>query len=312
VEAGRRYGIPVTGTVAHSFIQAFANELEAFRAFAGLYPDTTLLVDTYDTPAAVETVIALARELGADFRVRAIRLDSGDLLALSRDARRRLDAAGLPEVRIIASGGLDEWKIDRLMRAKAPIDAFGVGTDMLVSTDAPALDIAYKLTFYDGQGRMKFSPGKRNLPGSKQVFRRYRNNRAIGDVLARHNENLRGRPLLETVMVDGRRAGRRSALADIREKTRDAIAQLPSRFRTLRPSATTYPVAVSAALARFEEEAARGIVAALGDSREEPRSAAAGFCPLCGGPVEEEHGVFRCVRCGQVVETCCEGAPLAP
>lgn len=312
VEAGRRYGIPVTGTVAHSFIQAFPNELEAFRAFSGLYPDTTLLVDTYDTPAAVETVIALARELGSDFRVRAIRLDSGDLLALSRDARRRLDAAGLPDVRIIASGGLDEWKIERLMRARAPIDAFGVGTDMMVSTDAPALDIAYKLTSYDGEGRMKFSPGKRNLPGSKQVFRRYRNDRAIGDVLARYDEKLRGRPLLETVMVDGRRTGRRPSLAEIRKERRDAIAQLPSRFRTLRPAATAYPVTVSARLARFEEETARRIAAALGERHKEPRSAATGFCPLCGGPVDEEHGVFRCVRCGQMVETCCEGAPLAP
>lgn len=276
-----------------------------------------------DTPAGVETVIALARELGSAFRIRAIRLDSGDLLELSREARRRLDAASLREVRIVASGGLDEWKIERLVRDGAPIDAFGVGTDMLVSTDAPALDIAYKLTSYDGLGRMKFSPGKRSLPGRKQVFRQYDDNRAVGDVLARQDEALPGRPLLESVMVGGRRVRARIPLAEIRRTARNAIAELPPGLRSLRGPEMPYPLAISARLAKFEAATARRIAltakkgratASKGprpDADASPRTESIQTCPFCGGLVREEHGVFRCSQCGQVVETCCEGAPPA-
>lgn len=169
--AGARFGIPVAGTMAHSFVQAFDTEAEAFRAYARLYPETILLVDTYDTPAGVRRVAALARELGPDFRVRGVRLDSGDLLALSREARAILDAAGLPSVQILASGGLGKDGIAALLAAGAPIDAFGVGTAMGVSADAPALDIAYKLAAYAGLGRTKLSAGKRTLPGQAGVPR---------------------------------------------------------------------------------------------------------------------------------------------
>lgn len=331
VQAGRRYGIPVTGTVAHSFIQAFPNELEAFRAFSRVYPDTTLLVDTYDTPTGVENVIALAAESGPEFRVRAIRLDSGDLLELARDARRRLDAAGLQEIRIVASGGLDEWKIERLLALGAPIDAFGVGTDMLVSTDAPALDIAYKLASYDGEGRMKLSPGKRNLPGRKQVFRQFARNVPSGDVIARHDENLPGRPLLEPVMLGGRRTRSRASAASVRTRAMEAIAELPVQMRALTPAETRYPVAVSGELARFAARTAGRLTAAVAKNPpappETPRRGAAvaegrngqpeaqtepDLCPICGGPVVEEHGVFKCTFCGQVVESCCEGVPPPP
>ena len=259
VLAGKVYGVPVTGTMAHSYVQAHeGGELDAFRAFAGLYPETVLLVDTYDTLAGVDRVIALARELGDGFRVKAIRLDSGDLAELARAARGRLDAAGLERVGIFASGGLDEHKIARLVAAGAPIDGFGVGTGMGVSRDAPDFDVVYKMTSYAGTGRLKLSPGKPILPGRKQVFRRRQEGRAAGDVLARESEELEGRaapgrPLLRQVMAGGERlpAGR-VGLEESRAHARREIAELPPRIRSLEPCSEPYPVAVSAELRAYE------------------------------------------------------------
>ena len=171
VLAGKLYGVPISGTMAHSYIQAHSDEAEAFAAYARLYPETVLLVDTYDTLAGVRQVIELARRLGGDFQVQAIRLDSGDLAGLARQSREMLDAAGLERVRIFASGGLDEYAIAELVGHNAPVDAFGVGTSMGVSSDVPDLDIAYKLAQYAGEGRIKLSSGKPILPGAKQVFR---------------------------------------------------------------------------------------------------------------------------------------------
>jgi nicotinate phosphoribosyltransferase len=252
--AGARHGIPVAGTMAHSFVQAFGSEAEAFRAFARLYPETILLVDTYDTPEGVRRVVALARELGPDFRVRGVRLDSGDLLALSREARAILDAAGLGRLQVFASGGLDETRIAALLAAGAPIDAFGVGTEMSVSADAPALDIAYKLTRYAGEGRTKLSAGKRILPGRKQVFRAMAAGVAAGDVIARAEEELPGEPLLRPMMRGGRRLAPRPALAAIRAEAAGRVAALPARLRGLAPAEPPYPVALSPALAAHERE----------------------------------------------------------
>lgn len=251
VFAGWAYGVPIAGTMAHSFVQAHDDELEAFRAFARAYPETTLLVDTYDTLEGVRKVVRLAAELGTEFRVRAVRLDSGDLAALASGARAILDAAGLERVEIFASGGLDEHEIADLVARGAPIDGFGVGTAMGVAADAPALDIAYKLTSYAGTGRLKTSPGKAILPGRKQVFRLERDGIAAGDVVARHDERHPGRPLLEPVMADGRRleAGRVS-LDQVRERAREETARLPERLRALEPADPPYPVEISAALAR--------------------------------------------------------------
>lgn len=255
VLAGRRFGLPLAGTMAHSYVQAHDSETEAFRAFAGLYPDSVLLVDSYDTLEGVRRVIALAQELGEAFRIRAVRLDSGDLGALARDARALLDAAGLQRVEIFASGGLDETRIAALLAAGAPIDGFGVGTAMGVSEDAPGLDIAYKLCDYAGRGRLKLSPGKPILPGRKQVFRRERDGEADGDTIARAEERLPGQPLLRPVMRAGRRlpAGRES-LEQMRARARAEIAALPARLRALDPAEPPYPVAVSPALRRLAEE----------------------------------------------------------
>jgi nicotinate phosphoribosyltransferase len=257
VQAGSQYRIPVAGTVAHSFIEAFPTEMEAFRAFSHLFPQTTLLVDTYDTLAGVEAVIALARELGSAFKVQSIRLDSGDLLEFSIEARRMLDSAGLGKVRIFASGGLDEWKVDRLVRAGAPIDAFGVGTDMIVSSDAPAFDIAYKLCEYAGTGRMKLSTGKRNFPGRKQVFRHFVDAQATADTIARQSEILPGRPLLECAMSKGNRTRISLCLPAIRSRTAALIAELPQHLQGLDRSATPFPVEISGELTAYEAHVRR-------------------------------------------------------
>jgi nicotinate phosphoribosyltransferase len=255
VAAGQAYGLRVAGTLAHSYIQAHDDEYHAFRAFARLYPDTTLLVDTYDTLDGVGKVVDLARELGPEFRVSAVRLDSGDLCKLAFDTRRILDAAGLQRVGIFASGGLNEDEIARHMAAGAPIDGFGVGTDMGVARDAPALDIAYKLVEYAGRGRVKLSPGKAILPGRKQIFRVERKGLADHDVLGRHDEVDRGRPLMRQVMKDGVRLPEaRVSLAEARECARRELDRLPARVRHIEPAQPPYRVDISAALEADREK----------------------------------------------------------
>jgi nicotinate phosphoribosyltransferase len=232
VAAGQTYGLRVAGTLAHSYIQAHDDEYDAFRAFVKLYPDTVLLVDTYDTLDDVRKAVDLAKELGSEFRVSAVCLDSGDLGELAFDARRILDEAGLHRVGIFASGGLNEDEIARLVAAGAPITGFGVGTDMGVSRDAPALDIAYKLVEYAGRGRLKLSPGKAILPGRKQIFRLEANGLADHDVLARHDEAADGRPLLRQVMKNGARLPEgRVSINDARECARRELDWLPKRVR---------------------------------------------------------------------------------
>ena len=257
VLAGRVYGLDVTGTMAHSYVQAHDEEMEAFRAFARLYPGTTLLVDTYDTLEGVRKVVRLAGELGVGFAVRAIRLDSGDLVRLAFDARRILDEADLQEVEIFASGGLDEQEVDRLVRAGAPITGFGVGTGMGVSADAPSLDVAYKLTSYAGRGRLKLSPGKPILPGRKQVFRVEEGGRAVSDVIGRAEETLDGRPLLVPVMREGERLP--AGIADLdqaRARARSEIGRLPPRVQALEPADPPYPVELSPGLESYARETA--------------------------------------------------------
>jgi nicotinate phosphoribosyltransferase len=276
VAAGQAYGLRVAGTMAHSYIQAHDDEYQAFRAFARLYPDTVLLVDTYDTLAAVGKVIELAKELGRDFRVTAVRLDSGDLLDLSIRARRMLDEAGLQSVGIFASSSLDEGSIAALVAANAPVNGFGVGAEMGISPDAPSLDIVYKLVEYSGRGRVKLSPGKAILPGRKQIFRVERDGVARYDVVARHDETPCGRPLLQPVMRDGARlpAGERT-LADACARRTMELDRLPAALRSLEP--TSYRVNVSAALAadldaaRREHGAATSASSAVTASHDDQR-----------------------------------------
>lgn len=248
VLAGRVYGIPVVGTMAHSYIEAHESEFEAFRVFAGIYPDSILLVDTYDTLEGVRNVIRLAAELGDDFAIRGIRLDSGDLARLAVDARAMLDEAGLAGVEIVASGSLDEHRVAALVEAGAPITGFGVGTRMGVSADHPYLDSAYKLVGYGGRPCMKHSTGKSNLPGRKQVFRSDSGGEAR-DVIALDGETIEGRPLLARVMAGGRRLVAREGLDRIAARAEAELDRLPARLRRLEPADPPYRVDLSPGLA---------------------------------------------------------------
>ncbi|MGH7544757.1 MAG: nicotinate phosphoribosyltransferase [Gemmatimonadota bacterium] len=260
VLAGHVYGIPVAGTMAHSYVQAHDREMDAFRAFAELYGETILLVDTYDTIEGVKKVVELAKEMGPAFRVRGIRLDSGDLAQLAFESRRILDEASLQNVEIFASGGLDEYEVAKIVSAGAPVTGFGVGTSMGVSRDAPALDIAYKLTAYAGKGRLKLSPGKRIHPGRKQIFRVEDKGRAAHDILAREGEEHPGRPLLVKVMEGGKRlAAGRVSLAEARARAKDEIGRLPGRLRALDPADPPYEVRLSEELRRYEERVVEAV-----------------------------------------------------
>lgn len=243
--AGQRYGIPVFGTMAHSYIQAHASELDAFEAFVREFPETTLLVDTYETLDGVRHVIELAQKLQERFRVRAVRLDSGNLGELARAARRMLDEAGLSQVGIFASSGLDEYEIQRLVGQAAPIDAFGVGTKLAVSEDAPALDMAYKLVEYAGIARTKRSTGKVLLPGRKQIYRQWAQDRMVEDVLAAWDEDVPGQPLLVPRMQDGHRTVVPPPISDVRQYVQQQLAALPDALRQLDTADPPYPVQLS-------------------------------------------------------------------
>jgi nicotinate phosphoribosyltransferase len=246
-------GIPATGTMAHSYVTAFPSEIEAFRAFARAFPrSTTLLIDTYDTLAAAHKAVIVAREMESQgTRLAGVRLDSGDLVELSRGVRRILDEAGLTYVRIFASGGLDEDEVARCLAAGAPIDAFGIGTRMNVSADAPYLDMAYKLVTYDGRDVLKLSPGKVTWPGEKQVYRlRGADGGLEGDVLALRAEDPPGpgaEALLATVMTGGRRVGPAPGLTAARVHCARQVAALPESLRRL-DAAGGYRVEPSARL----------------------------------------------------------------
>ncbi len=266
VWAGQVYGVPITGTMAHSYIEAHDTEEDAFHAFATLYPETTLLVDTYDTLDGVRKVVELAEEWGDDFKVQALRLDSGDLAELAIQSREILDEAGLETVDIFVSSGLDEHKITRLLDRGAPIDGFGVGTKMGTMADQPYLDSAYKLSGYAGQPRMKLSKEKSNLPGRKQIYRQVDDGTAARDVIAAHDESVEGTPLLACVMKGGKRteAGHPRSLDSIRQYAAEQRQHLPERLRRIAPANPPYNVVLSDRL-QAELEQTRAELAARMD-----------------------------------------------
>jgi nicotinate phosphoribosyltransferase len=256
VLAEEEFGIPIFGTMAHSFVEAFETESAAFESFARSRPEgLTLLIDTYDSEAAAKKVVALTPRLAAQgIKIRAVRLDSGDLIALSKSVRRILDDGGLADVTIFASGGLDEDYIAEIAQAGAPIDGFGVGTNLTTSSDVPALDCAYKLQEYAGLARRKRSAGKATWPGRKQVWRRYgADGRIAGDVLSLETDTQAGEPLIELVMKDGRRTGAAPSLAAIRARAARDLERLPEPLRDLELGATC-PVEISDALVRLAAE----------------------------------------------------------
>lgn len=259
VLARKNFGIPAYGTMAHSFIQAHDDETAAFSAFARSRPDNlVLLIDTYDTEAAARKVVKLVPRLkAAGISVHGVRLDSGDLITLSKSVRRILDDGGLQDVTIFASGGLDEDELMRMMDADAPIDGFGIGTSLTTSSDVPALDCAYKLQEYAGIPRRKRSARKATWPGRKQVWRSFADDgRMAGDVLARQDDQQAGEPLLVPVMRRGQRIAAPPTLADIRQKAARGLAQLPEPLRRL-SYGTTLPVTVAPGLIALAEEVDR-------------------------------------------------------
>jgi len=260
VEAGMMYDIPVYGTAAHSFTMAFDREIDAFRAYFKVFPESsTLLLDTYDTIAAAR----LAREFGPELR--GVRLDSGDMVELSKRVRAILDEAGMRRTKILASGDLNEFKIAEMIAAGAPIDLFGVGTDLSTSRDAPALGGVYKLVEIEFDGRVepkiKLSPDKATYPYRKQVWRAAAGDGSFaGDVIAMADENgLAGAPLLAPVMRDGRIASPSPTLREAQERARRQLDRLPAPHKRL-IEAQPYPVRYSdkleesrlALLRRFE------------------------------------------------------------
>jgi nicotinate phosphoribosyltransferase len=250
--AGLEYGIPVKGTMAHSFIQAHEDETAAFENFARSRPrDLVLLIDTYDTERAAESVVRLAHRLaGEGITVSGVRLDSGDLGQHARRVRHILDAGGCRAITITASGGLDEEELLALVRARAPIDAFGIGTSLTTSSDAPALDCAYKLQEYASAPRRKRSEGKATLPGRKQVWRSSRDSGEFtGDLVTLVAERHDGEPLMQAVMRAGRRLGPAPSLAKVRAYSRRQLMRLPPALRRLEPFA--YSVEIGASVQRL-------------------------------------------------------------
>jgi nicotinate phosphoribosyltransferase len=256
VLAGKFFDIPIFGTMAHSFIEAHDDERAAFEMFAQSRPDNlTILIDTYDTEAGARKVVALAPRLRArGINVHAVRLDSGDLVELSKSVRRILDEGGLNEVNIFASGGLDEDSLRQILLAGAPINGFGMGTSLTTSSDVPALDCVYKLQEYAGLARRKQSTGKATWPGRKQVWRSFgTDGRMCGDVLSLETDRMNGEALIQPVMRAGRRLAASPSLADSRARAERDLARLPEMLRRLE-SGATYRVQVADSLLRLAAE----------------------------------------------------------
>lgn len=258
VLAGKLYKIPITGTMAHSYVMSFKHELNSFLAYSSTFPErTTLLVDTYDTKKGIENAIRIGLYLKATkHRLQGIRLDSGDIVALSKLARRMLDKAGLNYVKIFASGNLDEFRLKELLAKGALVDNFGVGTNMGTSIDAPSLDVIYKISeVTDENGNflptMKLSKGKVTYPGRKQVFRiQDRKSRFIKDILGLEKEKINGEPLLIKVVQKGRIIYRLPSLDKLRISVKNNLSKFPEAMKDVY-SRYEYPVIISPQLKKL-------------------------------------------------------------
>jgi nicotinate phosphoribosyltransferase len=256
VMAGQRYGIPLVGTIAHSFVSSFEREIDAFRAYVESFPSTAiLLIDTYDTLAGAKNAVQVAKEMASrGHKLLGVRIDSGDLATLAVEVRRILDAAGLKDVKIIGSGGLDEFDLDRL--AKAPYDSYGVGTKMGVSADAPFADIAYKLVEFQNRPVMKLSTGKASWPGKKQVFRQKADDGLTEkDIIGARDEELPGERILREVIRGGTITSAHPKLPEIREKLATDLAMLPGGVKALREP-SRFPVEFSPKLKALRDQVA--------------------------------------------------------
>lgn len=259
VLAGARFGMPTYGTMAHAFVQAHHDEAEAFLHIAQAQPrNVVLLIDTYDTEAAAEKAVALATSLkNQGISIHGVRLDSGDLADHAQKVRLILDRGGLTDTKILASGNLDEERVEALLKSGAPIDRFAVGTAMTTSADAPYLDCAYKLQEYAGRPCRKRSEGKATWPGRKQVYRRLgRDGRLDGDIITIEGETRPGLPLLQPVMQNGRRLAPSPSIEEIRDRARSALAELPDTLRRL-DQAPPYDVRIAEALEQLAQQVDR-------------------------------------------------------
>lgn len=250
VLAGKLYGIPIFGTMAHSYIEAFPSEKEAFKSWLMIWgTDTVLLIDTYDTLRGVKNAIEAVEELTGKKELKGVRMDSGDMLSLSKKVRKILDEAGFNSTKIFVSSGLDEYVIDDYLSKGAQIDVFGVGSSLVTSDDAPKTDIVYKLVeSQEGDklvARMKIAEGeKETLPGAKQVFRVEKDGKYIKDVLGLSTERVEGRAMLVQIFKDGELVYKLPKLDEIRDKARAELEKLPEEYKRIRNPAA-YPVEVS-------------------------------------------------------------------
>ena len=257
VQAGQRYGVPIVGTMAHSFVQVHDDEMTAFENFSRSRPEgVILLIDTYDTETGARKVVELAPRLKADgISIRGVRIDSGDLSAMARKVRRILDDGGLKEVIILASGGINEDVLQGMMKESAPIDGFGIGVNLAASIDVPAFDCAYKLQEYSGKPKRKLSEGKATWPGRKQVWRAYdTDSRMRGDILSLENDKQPGEVQIVPVMRGGKRIAPSPTLAQIRQRAARDLARLPKALAQLQEGAN-YPVEVADALKALAKQA---------------------------------------------------------
>jgi len=256
VLAGKTYGIPVSGTMAHSYVSAFENERDAFFAYSDTFPDNSIfLIDTYDTLEGAKNAAVVAKEMKRrGHALVGVRLDSGDMAALSRGVRKILDDAGLSDVRIFASSGFDEFKIEKVLSQGAKIDAFGVGTKVGVSADAPFVDVVYKMVRFKGHDKRKLSPGKITLAGAKQIFRKTDvGGRYLEDVIGLREEKMdEGEPLLEMVMENGKPLRSHPTLETIRKRFEMNFSRLDKKYKSI-GTRTTYPVKLSRRLKDLQE-----------------------------------------------------------